>query len=310
MHEHGDLQPHPEPGRLAMRAREWLRQPWITWLAVAACLGVFVGITADPQRGTWAVLDKWGVRHAGEVWDGAYWSLVTSVLVHREVWHLAFNVYWLWVLGIRLEWALGHGRYLLFFLAAGLVSSAAQMAVSDTTGIGASGVGYAMFGFMWIARSRYPDFHDVLTPRTIELFILWLFACFALTYLDLVNVGNAAHVAGLLFGMAAAGSLAVKPRPPLAIPALAGLVVLALTPLFWCPWSPTWLGVQGYRAHEAGDYPRAVEYYTRLLGRDPRAAWAYFNRGAAYYQMGEDEKGHADKQRAAELDSQYRDQGE
>ncbi len=32
-----------------------------------------------------------------------YWALITSVFVHFALWHVAFNVYWLWVLGSQLR---------------------------------------------------------------------------------------------------------------------------------------------------------------------------------------------------------------
>ena len=43
--------------------------------------------------------------------------------------------------------AIGPWKFLAFFVASALVSSSAQLAFSDDTGIGASGVVYAMFGF-------------------------------------------------------------------------------------------------------------------------------------------------------------------
>jgi membrane associated rhomboid family serine protease len=69
------------------------------------------------------------------IWDGAYWGVLRGVFVHLALWHLAFNMYWLWVLGSRLELAIGHIWFLVFFLTAGFVSSSFQLAVSDSTGI-------------------------------------------------------------------------------------------------------------------------------------------------------------------------------
>src|SRR5690242_9171619 len=113
---------------------------------------------------------------------------------------LGVNMYWLWVLGTRMERAIGSTRFLAFVVASAFVGSCVQLAVSDTTGIGASGIVYAIFGFMWISRQQFPQFNEVLNQQTIKLFVLWLFGCLAATYLDIWNVGNGAHFAGLLFG--------------------------------------------------------------------------------------------------------------
>src|SRR5262249_30627858 len=154
------------------------------------------------------------------------WGLLPGVIVHLAIWHLAFNMYWLWVLGSRLELAIGHVRFLAFFVAAGFVSSSFQLAMSDSTGIGASGVVYAIFGFMWAARFHFRDFRDVLDVRTANIFMVWLVACIIVTALDIWNVGNAAHVSGMLFGGVVAGCFVLKRR--LMVVALAVLLIASI----------------------------------------------------------------------------------
>src|SRR6266446_5053527 len=58
------------------------------------------------------------------------------------------------------------------FVSAAFVSSGAEFAISDSTGIGASGVVYAIFGFMWMTRSHYPSFQKVVDVHTARWFIL------------------------------------------------------------------------------------------------------------------------------------------
>ena len=284
------------------RAAKIERRPWVTWGMIAACLIVFVGLAREPKPHTWDALSQWGAPPADRVWEGAYWGLLSSALVHEELWHLAFNVYWLWALGMRVERALGSVRYLLLIVSAAVVSSGCQLGASETMGIGASGVGYALFGFMWVARPRFPAFRDVLSPQTIQLFLFWLVGCMVATYADIVHVGNAAHLSGMLFGATAGGLLAVKSRRRLLSACLVGLVAASLTPLFWCPWSATWLGLQAYRAHEAGNHAQAIDYYTGVVHRDGQAAWAYYNRGIAYLADGNREAAALDFTTASKLD--------
>ena len=142
--------------------------------------------------------------HSGESWSGLFAALITSVFVHVAIWHFGFNMYWLWILGRRLEEALGWWRYAMFFLLAAIISSFAQFLVSGHTGIGASGVIYAMFGFMWIARYRFTDFQKVADNRIFGFFAISLVMGIILTTSGAANIGNTAHVSGGLFGIAIA----------------------------------------------------------------------------------------------------------
>src|SRR5258708_5381948 len=186
-------------------------RPWISGVIVAICIGIWLALSFDDNGGSWQSLSRVGVLPATEIWDGAYWGLLPGVFVHLALWHLAFNVYWLWTLGSRLESAIGHIRFLAFVLTAGFVSSALQLAVSDSTGIGASGVVYAIFGFMWETRHLFRSFLQVLDQRTANIFMVWLVGCIVATFLEIWNVGNAAHVSGMLFGGIVAGCFVLRP---------------------------------------------------------------------------------------------------
>jgi hypothetical protein len=47
---------------------------------------------------------------------------------------------------------------------------------------------------MWPTRDRYPQFKEVLDARTIQIFVVWLAGCVVVTYLNVWEVGNAAHL--------------------------------------------------------------------------------------------------------------------
>ena len=102
--------------------------------------------------------------------------------------------------------------------------------------------------------------------------------------------------------MAVAGGLVLKYKRKLLIPVLVIMVAGSLLPVFWCPWSVTWLGLQAIRAYEAGDYERAVFYYDRVIAKEPDAAWAYYNRGYSYRATGKRARALADFTKASKLD--------
>ena len=228
--------------------------------------------------------------------------MLTSVFVHLAVWHLVFNVYWLWVLGNRVEKTIGSLRFLAFFVTAALVSSSCQLAISGQTGYGASGVGYAIFGLMWPLRRRFPQFGAVLDQRIVSLFLVWLIACVVVTYLKIWEVGNAAHISGLLFGYLVAGSFVAKYKPRLCS-------LVYLRSLFWqlflyfgAPGASLGSPARRAAAQEHRQYPEAVDLYTRILRLDPNNAWACYNRGSIYQALGERDKAEADFEKAQKLD--------
>jgi GlpG protein len=302
------------PATVSGAARRAL--PWISSFSIMISILIFSAMASSTGH-TWEAMQRVGYCPADAVWRGAYWGLVTSTFVHSDVLHLGFNAYWLWKLGGPLELILGLRRFLALFLFSAFVSASIQMSTSDDTGIGASGVVYAVFGFLWVGRRHDPDMRKLLDGRVIQLFLVWLVLCVIVTYAGAYSVGNAAHVAGLLFGAAAAAALprsgglrSVARERRVGCGALAALGLLALLPLAWCPWSPTWLSQRAYDAHVAQQYERAIDLYTRVLTLEPRNAWAYLNRGFAYESSGDLESAKRDLDRSRAIDPTLAKQAE
>jgi GlpG protein len=262
-------------------------RPWATWTAAVITLVIFLGVGLRSEPPGWRTLAAWGAPSAGAIWNGAYWGLVTTVFVHVAVWHLAFNLYWLLILGRVLEGAIGPARWVLFFLGAAIVSTGAELAVAGTSGIGLSGVVYAIFGFLWIGRRSFPTFARVLPNQTVLLFLIWLAGCMLATRLGIANVGNAAHAGGLAFGVAAGFASTRAPSPIAARVALAALLVGSLVPLFWCPWSFEWCAEKAYRAHVRKDYRSAVAWYRKSQSFHRQPEWVLRNLALAYRQLGD-----------------------
>jgi membrane associated rhomboid family serine protease len=265
------------------------RQAWpiMTLLVCVACVIVFLGINGEPNPYSWDALPKWGVYTPERLRGGAYWSFVSSAFVHIEVWHLVFNIYWLYLFGSRLERAIGSGLWLAFFIGAAIVSSGTEFALSDSTGMGASGVGYAMFGFLWITREHFPTFKAVLNARTNSLFFIWLVGCLVMTLTKIWAVGNAAHFAGLLFGIACGAWVVHKPRRALISIGVSVLIMISTVPIWWAPWSFEWTSGQAVRAHERGDYATAIHWYQRSMELGQDKSWCWQNIALIYYSQGD-----------------------
>lgn len=278
------------------------RRPLITSLAFAISLILFLLVNSGPDAGTVAALETCGWRSASQIWDGAWWSLVTSAFLHVELWHLGFNLYWLWKLGSLLEVHIGSAKFLAFVLSSAFVSSSMELALSGDSGIGFSGVVYAIFGLMWLSRDAYPAFKNILDARTSQLFMLWLVGCIFMTYAGEIAIGNAAHVSGLLFGGLTAPLLMQLHRRRYSAIGIAVAIIVSVVSLVWAPWQVEWLAHQAYAAHKAGDYQRAIGLYNEVIERRPKSAWAYANRSVANEALGETEQAERDFENARAID--------
>ena len=144
---------------------------------------------------------------------GQYYRLVTSVFMHFGVSHLMNNMLVLFVLGDNLERALGHVKYLIFYLLCGVGANLVSMTVNLMTGslsVGAGASG-AIFGVVvglgyavGVNRGRLED----LTSRQLGVMILLtLYHGFTS-----MNIDNAAHIGGLAAGILLGILLYRKPR--------------------------------------------------------------------------------------------------
>src|SRR5687768_723465 len=81
-----------------------------------ALLSLAVTVAAETE-----LVDVSPLYEGPQIREGQVWRLVTSILPHADFLHLAFNLYWLWVLGSVVEEVFGHVRTLalVLFLAAG-----------------------------------------------------------------------------------------------------------------------------------------------------------------------------------------------
>jgi membrane associated rhomboid family serine protease len=228
----------------------------------------------------------------GRAWLGEPWRLLTSVLPHLDVIHLIFNVYWLGIFGGRVEQEFGSIKTGLMYIVLGAGSSAAQYAFHEA-GVGLSGIGYGLFGFLWFMYRKHGRFSDVIGPKIIQLFVVWFFFCIATTITSIWTVGNIAHAAGALIGLNLAWITSAE-RPARRQLGWAVLVV-AFTLLFAAasigrPYVNISdsvgdeLAYLGYRALTNNNPERAVRFLKRAVWLEPEQADWWYNLGIAYQQ--------------------------
>jgi membrane associated rhomboid family serine protease len=76
------------------------------------------------------------------------WTLLTAMFLHGSWMHLLGNMLYLWIVGDNVEEVLGSFRYLIVYLACGLVGSLAQIVVNPDSVIPTLGASGAIAGIM------------------------------------------------------------------------------------------------------------------------------------------------------------------
>ena len=266
--------------------------PILTYMLCSICVLITLAYhTAGDTPGTfWYQLGHFGYPDSTAIWNGRYYLLFTSVFLHGSIMHIVFNLLWLARLGRVLESTLNPFIYILFFVAATLLSSCAELGVMGNCGIGASGAVYAMFGLLWAGRGQFPEWGAVATRNNLNTFLVWGAICIVTTLTHIMNIGNAAHGGGLLFGLAI-GYLCYAPRrqPLWAIP-LALLGILTVLSVTWLPWSWEWNFWKGNQGFDQRNYRSAIAYYQRSLKLDPEDPEAWDNIGRAWQNIAAQEE--------------------
>jgi membrane associated rhomboid family serine protease len=143
-------------------------------------------------------------------------TLVTSMFLHGGWLHLIGNMWYLWIFGDNVEDRMGHGRFLFFYIAAGMFAALLNSAImpgSPTPTIGASG---AIAGVLGAYAYAYPRakvltlvpifffFQIIAIPAMVMLGIWFLFQFVAGTLASGAGGSGGvawwAHIAGFVFG--------------------------------------------------------------------------------------------------------------
>jgi GlpG protein len=173
----------------------------------------------------------------------------------------------------------------VFVLSAAVISSTAQLVTSDDTGIGASGIVYALFGLLWRGKSSIPEASGLIDKNTVLVFLVWLVAATVATRLGTANIGNAAHAGGLLFGVLVAEWRIRRVHPKLAALGTCCLGILALIGTRFSPWSRQWWEHVAVRTHQEHAYDVAAFAYERGLALGSDSSWAMHGLAATYFHL-------------------------
>jgi len=120
-------------------------KPIVTYALIAVTVIVFLA-----QMITRAVFNvdlpvNYGIKYNTLIDQGQYWRLFTSMLLHGDILHIAFNMYALYILGRGIEPFSGRIRFLLLYITSGFTGTTASYLLTAAPSLGAS---TATFGLL------------------------------------------------------------------------------------------------------------------------------------------------------------------
>ena len=282
---------------------------------LSVCLGypITTGVAALAVVATlrwWTGADIGRFMIGFDDWWREPWRLLTPALFHVDLIHLLFNLYWLWVFGSQVEGEFGPGRTLGIYVLLAIGSATAEQAVFFG-GVGLSGVGYGLFGLLWVLSRTEPRFRDAIDRQTIQLLVGWFFLCIVLTVANVWKVANVAHGAGFVLGgllgwTIGARSIRLRLRNGAVLGAVLLLFVAGGTVAH--PYvnlskeSGPQLAYLGYSALQNGDPKRAAALYQRAVIVDPNVPAWWHNLAIAYDRLGRTDNARDAFSKAASLE--------
>ena len=215
------------------------RKPFVNWLVIAAAALVFFAVqprsddqdvaefmyaeatipceitTAQPLTVQEALTGTCGRDSSPPAYPDkhVYLSLLTAVFFHGGIGHLLGNLWVLWIFGNNVEDELGHVRYALLYLVAGVVASMGHVLANPSSTIPVVGASGAIAGVMGAYLVFHPGarvvaivlplfFLPFRVPAAVFL-VVWFLMQFLLAGGD-TNIAWEAHVVGFVFGVIAA----------------------------------------------------------------------------------------------------------
>jgi len=138
-----------------------------------------------------------------------FFTLVTSLFLHANLLHLGMNMLFLLITGDGCERAMGSSRFLVFYLACGVLSGLFHAYLNSTSSIPTIGASGAIFGVLAAFAILFPfrwiislfGLIPVPIPAIIFVFLTVLIETAYVASGVAENIAHTAHVGGFLAGV-------------------------------------------------------------------------------------------------------------
>ncbi len=200
------------------------RTPFVSYTILGLCVAVFLWqVSLGPREGQ-LVVYALGMIPSVVFGDAVLppeiamvpplATLVTSMFLHGGWMHLIGNMLFLWIFADNVEDAMGHSRFIVFYIVCGLAAALAQAALDPSSEVPMVGASGAISGVLGAYLLLHPKAHVlVLIPLGIFTQLLHLPAGFVLVlwfalqlFEQFISGGGGgvafmAHIGGFVAGM-------------------------------------------------------------------------------------------------------------
>jgi len=174
---------------------------------------VLYGIEGDIIYRYYGLIPREFMTSLSSRWDLLPYNILTvftSMFLHGGFLHLGGNMLYLWIFGNNVEDAMGHKRFIVFFLLSGVIAALFQFfydPASSVPMVGASGAISGILGAYLILfpRARIKTllfifiFIKIVEIPAILLLTIWFFM--QILYSHMEGVAWHAHIGGFVFGL-------------------------------------------------------------------------------------------------------------
>lgn len=150
----------------------------------------------------YSVIRVYGL-YTSAVLNGEVWRLFTSLFVHANIAHIAGNMLFLFIYGLRAEEMFDLKEYMAIYFLSGLAGNALSL-FTDFFSVGASGAIFGVLGAVMIYQRRS-------IGQSIISALMYAFFLFVINIGP--NVNFLAHLGGLVAGLALGYVLAATRKP-------------------------------------------------------------------------------------------------
>ncbi|AYM03405.1 rhomboid family intramembrane serine protease [Levilactobacillus yiduensis] len=188
------------------RIRRLDQTPFMTVGLIVIMVLVFLAMTLAGGSTSVNVLITFGAKLNPLIQQGEWWRLFTPMFLHIGFTHILMNMVTLYFVGMQIEAAFGHTRFLAMFLVAGVGGNIASFCFSDSLSAGASTAIFGLFGaFLMLGESFWQNPVIRQLARTFLAFVVMNIA------FDLFTPGIdlAGHLGGLATGFLVAYTVGV-----------------------------------------------------------------------------------------------------
>ncbi|MDA8002359.1 MAG: rhomboid family intramembrane serine protease [Alphaproteobacteria bacterium] len=149
-----------------INTRVWIERPWVTWATMLLCVMLWLPYLYLPEASVIAFIASFGLVPT----ELAPHTFISSLYLHGGLAHLLGNMLYLWVFGDNVEDAMGHRRFLVFYLVCGVFASLGHVLVNSASEVPLVGASGAISGVLGAYLVLYPRAR-LLVP--VLFFPLW-----------------------------------------------------------------------------------------------------------------------------------------